>query len=80
VTVLHAFYFFICFMQLKIPSSNQLFNCLFAFVIEQKIIVFFILLVAFLQDDDEADTVGCCTLKVENVKPVTPNMLEVSWN
>lgn len=29
------------------------------------------------QDDDEADTVGCCTLKVENVEPVPPNLLKV---
>ncbi|KAJ7949909.1 DNA topoisomerase 1-like [Quillaja saponaria] len=31
------------------------------------------------KDDDEADTVGCCTLKVENVKPVAPNTLEFSF-
>ncbi|KAE8100764.1 hypothetical protein FH972_018627 [Carpinus fangiana] len=31
------------------------------------------------KDDDEADTVGCCTLKVENVKPVPPNMLEFNF-
>ncbi|GLT66609.1 hypothetical protein SLA2020_389660 [Shorea laevis] len=31
------------------------------------------------KDDDEADTVGCCTLKVENVKPVAPNMLEFNF-
>lgn len=37
----------------------------------------FILLIDLLQDDDEADTVGCCTLKVENVKAVPPNTLEV---
>lgn len=30
-----------------------------------------------LQDDDEADTVGCCTLKVENVKAIAPSSLEV---
>ncbi|RVW97409.1 DNA topoisomerase 1 beta [Vitis vinifera] len=29
------------------------------------------------KDDDEADTVGCCTLKVENVALVPPNKLEV---
>lgn len=29
------------------------------------------------QDDDEADTVGCCTLKVENVTLVSPNQLQV---
>ncbi|KAG9137294.1 hypothetical protein Leryth_014921 [Lithospermum erythrorhizon] len=28
------------------------------------------------KDDDEADTVGCCTLKVENVEPVPPNTLK----
>ncbi|KAK2970059.1 hypothetical protein RJ640_006532 [Escallonia rubra] len=28
-----------------------------------------------LKDDDEADTVGCCTLKVENVEPKPPNIL-----
>lgn len=32
-----------------------------------------------VQDDDEADTVGCCTLKVENVEPVPPNILKVLW-
>lgn len=55
-----------------------------AFIIQQKFlgvfkIYFFcyILLAALLQDDDEADTVGCCTLKVENVKAVDPNTLEV---
>lgn len=31
-----------------------------------------------LQDDDEADTVGCCTLKVENVEPSPPNILKVN--
>lgn len=30
-----------------------------------------------IQDDDEADTVGCCTLKVENVELVPPNKLKV---
>lgn len=29
------------------------------------------------QDDDEADTVGCCTLKVDNVTCVLPNKLQV---
>jgi DNA topoisomerase-1 len=29
------------------------------------------------QDDDEADTVGCCTLKVENVTCLPPNRLQV---
>jgi hypothetical protein len=29
------------------------------------------------QDDDEADTVGCCTLKVDNVTCVPPNKLQV---
>lgn len=33
----------------------------------------------WLQDDDEADTVGCCTLKVENVKPKPPNILKVDY-
>lgn len=32
---------------------------------------------AFVQDDDEADTVGCCTLKVENVTREAPNKLKV---
>ncbi|GMH08897.1 hypothetical protein Nepgr_010737 [Nepenthes gracilis] len=31
------------------------------------------------KDDDEADTVGCCTLKVENVKPIPPNILEFDF-
>ncbi|GAB2265075.1 hypothetical protein Dimus_000142 [Dionaea muscipula] len=31
------------------------------------------------KDDDEADTVGCCTLKVENVKPIHPNILEFDF-
>ncbi|KAK9284562.1 hypothetical protein L1049_023737 [Liquidambar formosana] len=31
------------------------------------------------KDDDEADTVGCCTLKVENVKLVPPNKLEFDF-
>ena len=55
-----------------------------AFIIQQNLLgfylfiyLFFILLAALLQDDDEADTVGCCTLKVENVKAVDPNTLEV---
>jgi DNA topoisomerase-1 len=30
-----------------------------------------------LQDDDEADTVGCCTLKVANVECIPPNKLKV---
>ena len=30
-----------------------------------------------VQDDDEADTVGCCTLKVENVTAEAPNKLKV---
>ncbi|PON81508.1 DNA topoisomerase I [Trema orientale] len=29
--------------------------------------------------DDEADTVGCCTLKVENVKAIAPNKLEFNF-
>lgn len=28
-------------------------------------------------DDNEADVVGCRRLKVENVKPISPNSLEV---
>ncbi|XP_021849643.1 DNA topoisomerase 1 alpha isoform X1 [Spinacia oleracea] len=31
------------------------------------------------KDDDEADTVGCCTLKVENVKPLDPPILEFDF-
>ncbi|KAI4295239.1 hypothetical protein L6164_035306 [Bauhinia variegata] len=31
------------------------------------------------KDDDEADTVGCCTLKVENVKAKPPNYLEFNF-
>ncbi|KAK3012818.1 hypothetical protein RJ639_010410 [Escallonia herrerae] len=31
------------------------------------------------KDDDEADTVGCCTLKVENVELKPPNILKVCW-
>nr|BAK32961.1 topoisomerase I [Ophiorrhiza ridleyana] len=31
------------------------------------------------KDDDEADTVGCCTLKVENVEPVPPNILKIDF-
>ncbi|KAJ8557256.1 hypothetical protein K7X08_002881 [Anisodus acutangulus] len=31
------------------------------------------------KDDDEADTVGCCTLKVENVQPVPPNILKFDF-
>ncbi|KAH9620317.1 hypothetical protein KSS87_021714 [Heliosperma pusillum] len=31
------------------------------------------------KDDDEADTVGCCTLKVENVKTLPPNILEFDF-
>ncbi|CAL0303246.1 unnamed protein product [Lupinus luteus] len=31
------------------------------------------------KDDDEADTVGCCTLKVENVTPEAPNKLQLSF-
>ncbi|XP_057540485.1 DNA topoisomerase 1 alpha-like [Amaranthus tricolor] len=31
------------------------------------------------KDDDEADTVGCCTLKFENVKPIPPNILEFDF-
>ncbi|KAK4850657.1 hypothetical protein QYF36_008692 [Acer negundo] len=34
--------------------------------------------VDILQDDDEADTVGCCTLKVSNVECITPNNLKVA--
>lgn len=37
------------------------------------------MIVILVQDDDEADTVGCCTLKVENVALVPPNKLEVWW-
>ncbi|PON40698.1 DNA topoisomerase I [Parasponia andersonii] len=32
-----------------------------------------------LKGDDEADTVGCCTLKVENVKAIAPNKLEFNF-
>ncbi|KAL0915402.1 hypothetical protein M5K25_015815 [Dendrobium thyrsiflorum] len=31
------------------------------------------------KDDDEADTVGCCTLKVENVKLLPPNKLQFDF-
>ncbi|KAG8367360.1 hypothetical protein BUALT_Bualt16G0064000 [Buddleja alternifolia] len=31
------------------------------------------------KDDDEADTVGCCTLKVENVEPMPPNTLKFDF-
>ncbi|PWA99650.1 DNA topoisomerase I alpha [Artemisia annua] len=31
------------------------------------------------KDDDEADTVGCCTLKVENVEPCPPNILKFDF-
>ncbi|ONK79065.1 uncharacterized protein A4U43_C01F2540 [Asparagus officinalis] len=31
------------------------------------------------KDDDEADTVGCCTLKVENVTCVPPNKLQFDF-
>ncbi|KAM7250984.1 hypothetical protein ACFE04_022867 [Oxalis oulophora] len=31
------------------------------------------------KDDDEADTVGCCTLKVGNVECVPPNMLKFDF-
>ncbi|XP_052208310.1 DNA topoisomerase 1-like isoform X7 [Diospyros lotus] len=31
------------------------------------------------KDDDEADTVGCCTLKVENVEPIPPNFLKFDF-
>ncbi|GJZ47522.1 DNA topoisomerase 1 alpha-like protein [Tanacetum coccineum] len=31
------------------------------------------------KDDDEADTVGCCTLKVENCEPVPPNILKFDF-
>ncbi|GMN48571.1 hypothetical protein TIFTF001_017751 [Ficus carica] len=31
------------------------------------------------KDDDEADTVGCCTLKVENVKALPDNKLEFNF-
>jgi hypothetical protein len=30
-----------------------------------------------LQDDDEADTVGCCSLKVEHVTLIAPSSLQV---
>ncbi|KAK1426569.1 hypothetical protein QVD17_15245 [Tagetes erecta] len=30
-------------------------------------------------DDDEADTVGCCTLKVKNVEPSPPNILKFDF-
>ena len=30
-----------------------------------------------LQDDDEADTVGCCSLKVEHVALVAPSSIQV---
>ncbi|KAK9089799.1 hypothetical protein Scep_028881 [Stephania cephalantha] len=31
------------------------------------------------KDDDEADTVGCCTLKVENVSLIPPNKLQFDF-
>ncbi|KAJ4826024.1 DNA topoisomerase 1 beta [Turnera subulata] len=31
------------------------------------------------KDEDEADTVGCCTLKVENVECISPNMLKFDF-
>ena len=41
------------------------------------LLVFLHFVVDFLQDDDEADTVGCCTLKVGNVECIPPNKLKV---
>jgi len=41
------------------------------------VVKFWYFVIAFLQDDDEADTVGCCTLKVENVTREPPNKLKV---
>ncbi|KAI3502684.1 hypothetical protein L1887_30912 [Cichorium endivia] len=35
--------------------------------------------ITFQWDDDEADIVGCCTLKVENVKPKPPNILKFDF-
>ena len=32
---------------------------------------------SFFQDDDEADTVGCCTLKIDNVTCLPPNKIQV---
>lgn len=72
-------HFFICCKLLKIPSTNQMYKCLCWDLDQMKYLGFFILLAGFMQDDDEADTVGCCTLKVENVKAVAPNTLEVQW-
>lgn len=31
------------------------------------------------KDDDEADTVGCCTLKVENVECIAPNKIRFDF-
>ncbi|XP_028102476.1 DNA topoisomerase 1-like [Camellia sinensis] len=31
------------------------------------------------KDGDEADTVCCCTLKVENVEPMPPNILKFDF-
>ncbi|OMP04341.1 DNA topoisomerase I [Corchorus olitorius] len=39
---------------------------------------FFMLWLA-MQDDDEADTVGCCTLKVGNVECIPPNKLKFDF-
>ena len=36
-----------------------------------------IIILPSFQDEDEADTVGCCTLKVENVTCLPPNKLQV---
>lgn len=35
------------------------------------------LILNHFQDDDEADTVGCCTLKVDNVTCMPPNKIQV---
>jgi hypothetical protein len=39
--------------------------------------LFLVNILNHFQDDDEADTVGCCTLKVDNVTCMPPNKIQV---
>lgn len=50
---------------------------LYFLAVGMLLLVFLHFVVDFLQDDDEADTVGCCTLKVGNVECIPPNKLKV---
>jgi hypothetical protein len=63
-------FLFVDLLYLKLTSPSRKGFCLL-------LLKYSCFLFTFAQDDEEADTVGCCTLKVENVTAEGHNKLKV---